>query len=105
MVSGLVLCAWHSVAYEPGTAACAPLRPRAKQRQLPLLGIKAHQGPHNFLLHQDLVLRLPRVELPGLDPLRVGRVPQGQFALCLGNLFLEGDHRRFLLAGQGQTGP
>jgi len=55
----------------------------------------------NFFLHPDLVFRIARVELPGFDPGRVALLAQGQLALGFGNLFLEGDHRQSLRAGQG----
>src|SRR4029450_13497693 len=65
--------------YEPDTPLAPTLGPRAKQRQLPLLRIEAHQGADNLFLHQDLVLGITSIELPALDPLRVALLPQRKF--------------------------
>jgi hypothetical protein len=58
-----------------------------EQGQLTLLGIEAHQRPDNLFLYQDLVFRIPSVELPALNPLGVALLPEGQFPLGFGNLF------------------
>jgi hypothetical protein len=51
-----------------------------------LLGLQAHQRPHNRLQAEDLVLRITSIELAALDPLRVALLPQGEFSLRFGNL-------------------
>jgi hypothetical protein len=45
---------------EPGTTSGA----RAKERELPLLRIEAHQRADNFFLHQDLIFGIASIELP-----------------------------------------
>src|SRR5215813_8288497 len=81
--SGLgCVCAGTKRPPEPITASC----PRAKPRQLPLLGIEAHQRPHHRLLHQQLVRRITGIKLAALDPLRIALLAQGELALGFGNL-------------------
>src|SRR5215510_8199120 len=75
---------------EPGTASC----PRAKQRELPLLGIQTHQRAHHRLQAADLVCRIPGIALAALDPRGIALLPQGEFSLRFGNLFGKCDHRR-----------
>src|SRR5215510_13928981 len=57
---------------EPSTVAGAhrgdPLPLRAKQPQLPLLGVETSEGSHDGLLHPELIGCLPRVEFALHDP-------------------------------------
>ena len=85
---GLVLCAWRSACTEPSTQSGSI----AKQRHLPLLGIKSHERPDNFLHDTELVARLTLIERARGDPLRVALSSQGQLALDFGNLLGQCDH-------------
>src|SRR5215211_1514196 len=75
-----------------GAGGILHLCPRAKQRELALLSIEAHQRPDNLLHHVQLVCGITGVKLATCDPRGVALPPQCEFSLGFGDLLSERNH-------------